>query len=110
MGHLLKQKYAHSRVPSANFSNKCLILTHDGANAKFSTNWDETDYIEFFLRNCYCYLLDDTLYKTCDLLDRALLHLEMDWKKFIFSKIIRSTILLKFNLPGHKQNRIAIKR
>jgi hypothetical protein len=24
--------------------NKCPIYTHNGANAKFNTNWDETDY------------------------------------------------------------------
>ncbi len=41
---------------------KCPILTHDGANAKFSTNWNETDYSVFFLHNCYCHLLDDTLF------------------------------------------------
>ncbi len=24
--------------------NKCPIKAHDSANAKFSSNWDETDY------------------------------------------------------------------
>ncbi len=34
-----------SQLPSAYFNfNKCPIQTHDVANAKFSTNWDETDY------------------------------------------------------------------
>ncbi len=90
-------------------------LAHDGANAKFSTNWDETDYRGFFLRNCYCCLLDDsdTQHKNYALLDRALLHLEMDWQrqKILFlKKIIRSTIFLKFDLPDQKNNRIAINR
>ncbi len=45
MGHLLKLNNAHSSVPSAYFSSyKWPIETHDGANAKFSTNWDETGY------------------------------------------------------------------
>jgi hypothetical protein len=45
MGHLLKLTYAHSSVPSPYFSlNKCPITSHDGANAKFSINCDDTDY------------------------------------------------------------------
>ncbi len=36
---------AHSSVPRAFISfNKCPIKTHEGTNAKFSANWDETDY------------------------------------------------------------------
>ncbi len=36
---------ASTSVPNAYFSfNKCPIQTHDGANSKFSTNRDETDY------------------------------------------------------------------
>jgi hypothetical protein len=45
LSHLLKLKYTYSSVPSAYFGfNKYPIKTHNGANAKFSINWDETDY------------------------------------------------------------------
>ncbi len=29
--------------------NKCPIVTHDSANAKFTTSWDETDYSAVFV-------------------------------------------------------------
>jgi hypothetical protein len=49
MGHLLKLKCVHSRVPTSAYFDfdKCPIKNHDGANDKFSTNWDETDYSVF---------------------------------------------------------------
>ncbi len=41
----MKLKYAHSSVPSAHFSfNKCPLNIRDGANVKFSTKCDDTDY------------------------------------------------------------------
>jgi hypothetical protein len=45
MGHLLKLRYALGTPECAYFScNKSPIETHDGANAKFSTNFAEKAY------------------------------------------------------------------
>jgi hypothetical protein len=45
MGHLLKLKDALETLECAYLSfNKCPIYIHDGANVKFRTNSDETDY------------------------------------------------------------------
>ncbi len=43
MGHLLKLKCAHSPLTFRILSLRP-IYTHDGASAKFSISWDETDY------------------------------------------------------------------
>ncbi len=43
--HLQKIKYALWTLQCVYFSfKKCPIQTHDGANAKFSTYWEEKDY------------------------------------------------------------------
>ncbi len=43
-GTLVEDKMGRFKGECAHFSfNKCLIYTHDGASAKFSTNSHETD-------------------------------------------------------------------
>jgi len=44
-GTLVEAKLNIGTLECAYFSfNKCPVYNHDGANAKFGTNWEETDY------------------------------------------------------------------
>jgi hypothetical protein len=50
----------------------CLISTHDGANAKLSTNWDEMDYSELS-----CYSLRICSLKDCLAVGNLLRHIHI---------------------------------
>ncbi len=53
--------------------NKCPIYTHDGASAKFSTSWDETDYSALF----GCSKIDRKIleiYKYLAVYDKTVIH------------------------------------
>ncbi len=55
MGHLFNLQHAHSSVPSA-YSiavqlQQVTNLNHDGENAKYGTNLDDTNYSVYVLLN-----------------------------------------------------------